>query len=45
MPPKVRGTLVGMLTVFKVRATLPFKIVPALKSAFAEAPTSPVSIR
>lgn len=41
-PQHVRKTLLGMLTVFKVQATLPFKILPALKTSLVKAVTFPI---
>lgn len=37
LPKEVRSSMIGMLAVFKVKAQLPFTIVPTLKSALADA--------
>uniref|UniRef100_A0A383V672 Chitin-binding type-2 domain-containing protein n=1 Tax=Tetradesmus obliquus TaxID=3088 RepID=A0A383V672_TETOB len=42
MPSEVRSALIGMLVVFKVKAMLPFTILPLLKTALVKAVTFPI---
>jgi hypothetical protein len=42
MPGEVRSALIGMLVVFKVKAMLPFTILPILKTALIKAVTFPI---
>jgi hypothetical protein len=42
MPNEVRSALIGMLVVFKVKAMLPFTILPILKTALIKAVTFPI---
>jgi hypothetical protein len=42
MPSEVRSALIGMLVVFKVKAMLPFTILPILKTALIKAVTFPI---